>query len=92
MANNEQLKSQGKTENVAQPAKQNSQNNKKNKKVKENKPSRVAKTVSELKKVSWPTFKDVVKQTSVVLVVVLAFLLVILGLDRLCMWLVGLMM
>ena len=36
---------------------------------------------SELKKVSWPTFGKVVKQTSVVLVVVLIFLVVIFAFD-----------
>lgn len=66
------------------------QDNKKAKKVKENKPSAVAKTMSELKKVSWPSFGQVVKQTSVVIVVALVFLLVIFGLDRLCSWLIGL--
>lgn len=64
--------------------------NKKNKKVKEKKVNGASKTFSELKKVSWPGFKTVVKQTSVVLVVVLAFLLVIFGLDKLCSWLIGL--
>ncbi|MCQ2387461.1 MAG: preprotein translocase subunit SecE, partial [Clostridia bacterium] len=37
--------------------------------------------VSELKKVSWPSFGKVVKQTGVVLVVVLAFLVVITAFD-----------
>ena len=36
---------------------------------------------SELKKVSWPTFGKVVKQTGVVLVVVLVFLVVITAFD-----------
>ena len=36
---------------------------------------------SELKKVSWPTFPKVVKQTGIVLVVVLAFLVVITAFD-----------
>lgn len=36
---------------------------------------------SELKKVSWPTFPKVVKQTGVVLVVVLLFLIVITAFD-----------
>ncbi len=36
---------------------------------------------SELKKVSWPTFPKVVKQTGVVIVVVLAFLVVITAFD-----------
>ena len=37
--------------------------------------------VSELKKVSWPTFGKVVKQTGVVLAVVLVFLIVITAFD-----------
>ncbi len=36
---------------------------------------------SELKKVSWPSFSNVVKKTGVVLVVVLAFLVVITAFD-----------
>lgn len=36
---------------------------------------------SELKKVSWPTFPKVVKQTGVVIVVVLLFLIVITAFD-----------
>lgn len=36
---------------------------------------------SELKKVSWPTFPKVVKQTGIVLVVVVAFLVVITAFD-----------
>ena len=36
---------------------------------------------SELKKVSWPSFPEVVKKTGVVLVVVLAFLVVITAFD-----------
>ena len=67
----------------------------KKKKDKVKKPSKVGKalkdTGAELKKVSWPKFKDVVKQTSIVLVVVLVFTLVIFGVDRLCSWLTGLL-
>ncbi len=37
---------------------------------------------SELKKVSWPTFGKVVKQTGIVLVVVLLFLVVITAFDQ----------
>ncbi len=36
---------------------------------------------SELKKVSWPTFGEVLKQTGIVLVVVLIFLVVITAFD-----------
>jgi preprotein translocase subunit SecE len=38
---------------------------------------------SELKKVSWPTWKTVLKNTSIVLLVVLAFSILILGADQL---------
>ena len=65
----------------------------KKKKSKDKKPNKVAKslkeTSSELKKVTWPTFGDVVKKTGVVLLVAALFLLVVFGLDRLCSWLVG---
>ena len=63
------------------------------KKKKDKKQSKIAKkfkeTSSELKKVSWPKFSTVLKQTGVVLAVTAAFLLVIFGIDRLCSWLVG---
>lgn len=36
---------------------------------------------SELKKVSWPSFATVVKQTGIVLAVVLVFMVVIFGFD-----------
>ena len=38
---------------------------------------------SELKKVHWPTFNQIVKSTSVVLGVVIVFALAVLGIDRL---------
>ncbi|MCI8434762.1 MAG: preprotein translocase subunit SecE [Clostridia bacterium] len=38
---------------------------------------------SELKKVTWPTFPQVVKQTGIVLFVTLLFLLVLMGMDAL---------
>lgn len=95
MSNNEEIKNAEVETSVntnAKPEKkiENKEKPKKVKKQKENKPGKLAKSFSELKKVSWPTFSTVVKQTSVVLVVVLAFLLVIFGLDRLCSWLIGL--
>lgn len=66
---------------------------KKQKKSKDKKPSKMAKrlkeTSSELKKVTWPKFKTVLKQTGVVLLVTAVFLLVVFGIDRLCSWLVG---
>ena len=63
------------------------------KKKKDKKPNKMAKrlkeTSSELKKVTWPKFIEVIKKTGVVLAVTAAFLLVVFGIDRLCSWLVG---
>ena len=42
---------------------------------------RAKETVAELKKVSWPSFKEVVKKTGVVLAVVVFFGLVLFGFD-----------
>ena len=65
----------------------------KKKKSKDKKPNKMAKrlkeTGSELKKVTWPKFTTVLKQTGVVLLVTAVFLLVVFGIDRLCSWLVG---
>ena len=67
----------------------------KKKKDKVKKPNKVAKAIkdtgNELKKVSWPGFKQVVKQTGIVLVFVLVFAVVIFGFERLCSWLAGLL-
>ena len=57
----------------------------KKKVVKEKRPSKVGKmlkeTGSELKKVTWPTFKETVKRTGVVLAVVIFFGVVLLAFD-----------
>ncbi len=67
----------------------------KKKKEKVKKPNKVAKalkdTGNELKKVSWPGFKQVVKQTGIVLAFVLVFGIVLFGFERLCSWLTGLL-
>ena len=47
--------------------------------------------ISELKKVTWPTFAKVLAETGIVLVVVLFFLLIILGFDSLLSWLFSLL-
>ena len=68
-------------------------NKDKKKKDKVKKPNKVAKALkdrgAELKKVSWPKFGQVAKQTGIVLVVVIVFTLVLFGFDRLCSWLTG---
>jgi preprotein translocase subunit SecE len=43
--------------------------------------ARLKDTFSELKKVTWPTFPKIIKQTGIVLVVVLIFLVVISAFD-----------
>lgn len=48
-------------------------------------------TNSELKKVTWPTFGKVVKQTGVVISIVLIFAVVLLGIDKLLEFLFGLL-
>ena len=68
---------------------------KKKEKKKEKKTKKIGKTIketsSELKKVTWPTFKEVIKKTGVVLVVVLVFAIVLLGIDYLLGLLFGLL-
>ena len=70
-------------------AKDVNKNKKKKNKVK--KPNKIAQsfkdTGNELKKITWPTFKEVVKQTCIVLVFVLVFAVVLFGFERLCSWL-----
>lgn len=43
--------------------------------------AKIKETFSELKRVTWPTFGTVLKTTGVVLVVVLAFLIIVTGVD-----------
>jgi preprotein translocase SecE subunit len=66
------------------------------KKKKTNKPKQPNKLVkslkdtgNELKRITWPKFGQVCKQTGVVLAVVIIFTLVIFGFDRLLSWLTG---
>ena len=71
------------------------QNNASVKKPKEKKKGRIATWLrelrSELKKISWPTFKKVLKQLGVVFAVVVFFLVVIFAFDALFAWLLGLL-
>ena len=48
-------------------------------------------TMSELKKVTWPTFGEVVKKTGIVIAFVIIFGLFIFGVNTLLGWLVGLL-
>ncbi len=80
-----------KTEVAEKPAKkektQQAQAKAKNKKKDKKGPNKIVtkskETLSELKKVSWPSFKTVVKNTGVVISVVVVFTLVLFGIDRL---------
>ena len=97
MSNNNQTSAENvaevKTNKVVEVKANATKDKKKKDKVK--KPSKIVKSLkdtgNELKKVSWPGFKQVVKQTSVVLAVVVIFGLVLFGFDRLCSWLTGLL-
>ena len=57
---------------------------------KQPKKSKVKETMSELKKVSWPSFGKTMKQTGMVLSVVAIFMLLTLGIDSLLSWLLKL--
>ena len=71
------------TEKKKQEDKKGKNNQKNTKKKEKGKLKQKAKeTLSEFKKVTWPTFADVCKKTGVVLVVVLIFAVIIFGMDR----------
>ncbi len=63
---------------------------KKEKKNKLNVKQKTKETMSELKKVTWPKFPEVVKRTGVVLAVVLIFAVILFGLDSLFGFVFGL--
>lgn len=68
-------------------------NSTKERKPKERKLARKTKeTVSELKKVTWPSFGKVCKQTAIVLGVVLFFTVILFGIDSLLSWLYTLLL
>ena len=91
------LEDQAKGKKAVEEAKaENKEVSKKAKKVKKNKQSfgkKIKEIFSELKKVSWPSFGKVVKQTGIVIAVVLFFLIVIgvadIGLGALYKLLIG---
>ena len=58
---------------------------------KEPKRSRIKEIFSELKKVNWPTFGKTMKQTGMVLTLVVIFGVVVLGFDTLISWLMRLL-
>ncbi|MBR2908744.1 MAG: preprotein translocase subunit SecE [Clostridia bacterium] len=91
MAKVEKTLANGTTE-VKQKEDKKQKNTKKSVKAKDQKQkrSRVKETMSELKKVSWPSFGKTMKQTGMVISVVVLFMLVTLGIDSLLSWLLKL--
>lgn len=85
-ANVQEVKAENANE---QKAERKDKNNKKAKKQakKEPKPNKVKESVAELKKVTWPTFPKVVKNTLLVLGIVLIFTIVLFGIDYGLSWL-----
>lgn len=71
-------------------AKEEKKKNKKAAKSTTPKRNRFKDTFSELKKVSWPSFGKTMKQTGMVLSVVLIFGLLVFGLDSLVGWIIKL--
>ena len=63
---------------------------KKEKKPEKVKRNRAKETISELKKVSWPSFGKTMKQTGMVISVVLISMLLVLGIDSLVSFLIQL--
>ena len=71
-------------------AEKKSKKNKNKAKAEKPKRNRAKETVSELKKVSWPSFAKTCKQTGTVLAVVSVFMLAVLGIDTLVAWVLSL--
>lgn len=83
-----QAKLEAKQAKEAQKAKESKKAKKQNSEPKKNK---TKETVAELKKVTWPTFGKVVKNTLIVLGIVIAFTVVLFCIDRILSWLFQLM-
>lgn len=83
-----QAKLEAKQAKEAQKAKESKKAKKQNSESKKNK---TKETVAELKKVTWPTFGKVVKNTLIVLGIVIAFTVVLFCIDRILSWLFQLM-
>ena len=78
---------EAKAEKPAKADKKQKDNKKKAKKEQPvNKPNKVKETVAELKKVTWPTFGKVVKNTLLVIFIVILSTLVLFGIDYGLSW------
>lgn len=75
--------------------KKNKKDSKKNKAAKNSAPvqkrSRAKETIGELKKVTWPSFGKTMKQTGMVLSLVLIFGVVVLGIDLLISFIINML-
>ena len=76
--------------NKKDKAAKNSKSTKKPKKEKKGLGKKLKESFSELKKVSWPSFGKTVKQTGMVISVVLVCTLVLFGIESLLGWLYSL--
>lgn len=88
-AKEEKVSKNSKQENKLKDDKKNKKDKKPKEKGKFKRKAR--ETVSELKKVTWPSFGEVCKKTGIVLAVVVVFGLVLFGLDALLGYLFGLL-
>lgn len=75
-----------KPEKAKKADKKQKDNKKKAKKPAESRPNKAKETVAELKKVSWPTFGKVVKNTLLVIFIVVLSTLVLFGIDYGLSW------
>ena len=79
---------------ASKPAKEDKSKDKKKKQSKASEPkkrSRIKETFSELKKVTWPSFGKAMKQTGMVLAIVLVFGVLVLGIDLLIGFIINLL-
>lgn len=89
---NEKEKVSKKSKKVENKQSDKKATSKKNKKEKKGGVGKMIKeSVSEIKKVNWPTFGKVVKQTGMVITVVLICTLILFGMDRLLSWVFSLL-
>lgn len=78
----------------AEPKKKSEKSQKKGKKVKSApapKKGRAKETIAELKKVTWPSFGKTMKQTGMVLSIVVLFGVLVLGIDLLISFIINLL-
>lgn len=78
----------------AEPKKKNEKSQKKGKKAKSApapKKGRAKETIAELKKVTWPSFGKTMKQTGMVLSIVVLFGVLVLGIDLLISFIINLL-